>query len=112
MTPLVCALFWGFPKGGFMRGQISIIGIVRAPVAIINFASDPSENLCVYIGFQQSSHTENAQLIIATGVRTTPIIEICPLTTPPSETPKTGLTTGGGMQQHETLRRVLRGGVL
>ena len=32
-------LNWGFPKGGFYEGgEISIIGVVRAPVAIINFA--------------------------------------------------------------------------
>ena len=32
----------GFPKGGFcVRGGIPIIGVVRAPVAIINFASNP-----------------------------------------------------------------------
>ena len=37
----------GFPKGGFCEGggEISIIGVVRAPVAIINFASNPCENL-------------------------------------------------------------------
>ena len=36
----------GFPKGGFCEGgKISIIGVVRAPVAIINFASNPCENL-------------------------------------------------------------------
>ena len=29
---------WGFPKGFFVRGEISIIGVVRAPVAITNFA--------------------------------------------------------------------------
>ena len=31
--------FWGVSKGGFLRGgEISRIGVVRAPVAIINFA--------------------------------------------------------------------------
>ena len=35
-----------FPKGGFcVGGEISIIGVVRAPVAIINVASKPCENL-------------------------------------------------------------------
>ena len=30
---------WGFPKGGFCEGgEVSIIGVLRAPVAIINFA--------------------------------------------------------------------------
>ena len=30
---------WGFPKGGFRKGgDLSIIGVVRAPDAIINFA--------------------------------------------------------------------------
>ena len=37
----------GFQRGVFVRGggEISIIGVVRAPVAIINFASNPCENL-------------------------------------------------------------------
>ena len=36
----------GFPKGGFCEGgRISIIGVVRAPVAIINFAPNPCENV-------------------------------------------------------------------
>ena len=37
----------GFQKGVFVRGrgEISIIGVVRAPVAMINFASNPCENL-------------------------------------------------------------------
>ena len=38
--------FQGFPKKGFLgRGEISIIGVARAPVAIIHFASNPCENL-------------------------------------------------------------------
>ena len=33
-------------KGGFCEGgEISIIEVVRAPVAIVNFASNPCENL-------------------------------------------------------------------
>ena len=28
----------GFQRGVFVRGEISIIGVARAPVAIINFA--------------------------------------------------------------------------
>ena len=36
----------GVSKEGFLRGgEISIIGVVRTPVAIINFASNPCENL-------------------------------------------------------------------
>ena len=46
----------GFPKGGFCEGgKISIIGVLRAPVAIINFASNPCENLWVYIGFNKEA---------------------------------------------------------
>ena len=30
--------FGGFQRGGFVRGEISIIGVAHAPVAIINFA--------------------------------------------------------------------------
>ena len=46
----------GFLWGG---GKISIIGVVRAPVAIINFASNPCENLWVYIGFnKETPHTK------------------------------------------------------
>ena len=38
--------FRGFQRGVFVRGgEISIIGVVRAPVAILNFASNPCENL-------------------------------------------------------------------
>ena len=40
--------YQGFLKGGFCAGgggEISIIGVVRAPVAIISFASNPCENL-------------------------------------------------------------------
>ena len=40
------ARYSGVSKGGFLRGgEISIIGVVRAPVAIINFASNPCENI-------------------------------------------------------------------
>ena len=36
----------GVSKGAFLvRGEISIIGVVRTPVAIINLASNPCENL-------------------------------------------------------------------
>ena len=35
----------GFPKGGFVRGEISITGTVRTPVAILNFAPILSEHL-------------------------------------------------------------------
>ena len=53
---------WGFPKrGGFVRGEISIIGVARAPVAIIIFASNPCENLCVYIGFNKELPHKKAQ---------------------------------------------------
>ena len=39
-------VYQGFPKGGFCEGgAISIIGVVRTPVAIINFASNPCKNL-------------------------------------------------------------------
>ena len=68
----------GFQRGvklNFMRGEeISIIGgWVRAPVAIINFASNPCENLRVYIGFNEElPDKKNAKLIIATGARTHP----------------------------------------
>ena len=41
---------WGLARGG---GEISILGVVRARVAIINFASIPCENLRVYIGFNK-----------------------------------------------------------
>ena len=34
-------------------GENLIIGVARAPVAIINFASNPCENLRVYIGFKK-----------------------------------------------------------
>ena len=84
-------LIWGFPKGGFCQGGNSIIGVVRAPVAIINFASNPCKNFCIYIGFnKEAPDQKNAKLIIATGVRPTPIIEILPLTKKkePLETPK------------------------
>ena len=73
----------GVSKGGSCEGgQISIIGVVRAPVAIINFA------FCVRgLPFltQRFSQGVDAKLIIATGARTTPIIEI----SHPLETPKT-----------------------
>ena len=63
----------GFPKGGFCEGgEISIIGVARAPVAIINFASNPCENLRVCIGFNKELPHKNAKLIIATGARTHP----------------------------------------
>ena len=42
----------GFQRGIFVRGAISIVGVARAPVAIIIFASNPCENLWVYIGFK------------------------------------------------------------
>ena len=52
----------GFPKGGFCEGgKISIIGVVRAPVAIINFASNPCENLWVYIGFNKEAPHKKTQ---------------------------------------------------
>ena len=38
-----------------MRGEISIIGVVRAPVAIINFVSNPCKNLQVSIGFNKEA---------------------------------------------------------
>ena len=63
----------GVSKGGFLwGGEISIIGVARAPVAIINFASNPCENLRVYIGFNKELPHKNIELIIATGVCTTP----------------------------------------
>ena len=46
--------FQRFPKGGFCEeGEISIIGVVRAPVAIINFASNLCQNLWVHIGLNK-----------------------------------------------------------
>ena len=63
----------GVSKGGFCEGgKISIVGVVREPVAIINFASDPCENLGVYTGFNKEAPHKNAKLIIATGARTHP----------------------------------------
>ena len=61
-----------------MRGETSIIGVPRAPVAIISFAFFAQRFLQ---GF-------NAKLIIATGGRTTPMIEVSPphRTPPPLET--------------------------
>ena len=44
----------GFQRGVLWGGEISIIGVVRAPVAI-NFASNPCENLWVYIGFNKEA---------------------------------------------------------
>ena len=40
-------------KGVFVRGGISIIGVVHAPVAISHFASNPGENFCVFRGFNK-----------------------------------------------------------
>ena len=67
----------GFPKGGFCGGggEISVIGVVRTTVAIINFASNPCENLWVYIGFTKEApekKKKQAKLIIATGAHTHP----------------------------------------
>ena len=46
---------WGFPKGGFCEGgEISIIGVgARTGCNNYNFASNPCENLRVYIGFNK-----------------------------------------------------------
>ena len=66
--------FWGVSKGGFLQGGlISIIEIVRAPVAITNFASFVRELL---IESYKNSESFDAKLIIATGARAAPIIEI------------------------------------
>ena len=77
MGPLLKDIsFSGFPKGGVCEGgDISIFGVVRAPVAIFNFGSDLCKNLSVYIGFNKVPH-KNARFII--GARTTPIFEISP----------------------------------
>ena len=44
-----------FPKGGFCEGEISIIGVVCAPVATINFAPNPCKNLWVHTGFNKEA---------------------------------------------------------
>ena len=72
---------WGFLKEGFLSGgEISIIGVVRAPVAIINFALFVRGLLVESYRNSQIFTGIDAKLIIATIARTTPIIEIPPLT--------------------------------
>ena len=62
-----------------MRGvEISIIGVVRAPVAIIHCALFVRGLLTESFVTQRFLHGFDAKLIIATGARTTPIIEISP----------------------------------
>ena len=75
----------GFPKGGFC-----VIVVVRAPVAIINFASNPWKNLSVYIRFNKEAPHKKRKIngALATGARTTPIIEISPLTKTPFGNPQ------------------------
>ena len=46
---------------GFQRGVVTI-GVTRAPVAIINFASIPFENLRVYIGFNKDFPHKKPQI--------------------------------------------------
>ena len=62
---------------------------MRAPVAIINFAFFVRELLIEsYINSERFSQGFDAKLIIATGARATPIIEISPPhKNPPLETP-------------------------
>ena len=79
----------GVSKGFFLAGGggISTLGVVRAPVAIINFAPNPCKNLWVYTGFNRRSRTnKNVELIIATGARATPNIEIYGKFTPLAKT--------------------------
>ena len=67
--------FRGFPNGGFLwGGQISIIGVgARTGVAIINFASNPCENLRVYLGFNKNLPHKNRKINYCNpGVRTHP----------------------------------------
>ena len=60
-----------------MRGEISIIGFVRAPVAIINFAFFVRGLLIEsYIKLRDFAVILREKFIIATGARITTIIEI------------------------------------
>ena len=64
----------------FARGKNSTIGVVRAPSAIINFVFFflCGRSLLNPISTQRFSQGFDTKLIIATCVRTTPIIEISP----------------------------------
>ena len=75
-------LYQEFPKRSFCEGaEISINGVARAPVTITNFASNPCENLWVYIlNLTRSARTKTTESIIAIGARVTPIIETPPPT--------------------------------
>ena len=54
-----------------------MIGVVRAPVAIINFVPNLCRNISEFVqdSIRRRPRTKNAKLIIATGARTTPIID-------------------------------------
>ena len=70
---------WGFLRGG----EVSIIGVAHAPVAIINFAFFVQDLLIESYKNSEILQGFDAKLIIATGARTTPIIGIPPLTQNP-----------------------------
>ena len=67
-------------------GGISIIGVVRAPVAIIDFTFFARDLLVEFLDKLRDFHqTQNKW--IATGARTTPTIEIPPPPPPDGKTP-------------------------
>ena len=63
--------------------QISKLGVLCAPVAIINFALLCRNSLLNPTYTQRFLQEFDAKLIIATGAHATPMIEISPLTNPP-----------------------------
>ena len=78
-------------KGGFLwGGGISIIGVACAPLAIINFASNPCANLWVYIGFnKQLPHKKKCKFNYCNRHRgRNPNLRFWPPQKKPLETPK------------------------
>ena len=80
----------GFQRGGFVRGgKISIIGVVRAPVAIINFASNLCESLWVYKGFNKETPHKKSKINYCNRCEHPPhLLRFPPLAKPPFGNPQ------------------------
>ena len=88
---LALSLVWFAGRLLIVRGEISIIGVARAPVAITNFASNPCENLRVYTGFNKElSHNKSKINYCNRCAHPPQLLRFSPPhKTPPLETPKT-----------------------